>query len=166
ERTQRDTFQFGYDYFSMAKDDFSMVPIPSYLRDLCQACISAFGKQYELGAAEDYENVMVSRYRPGYQLEPHMDVDVSDQFTDGKKVNFYFGETVLGVVLQPDLDGKLFVIDAEIHDKLSSPVFFLNEQMGTAYLLNGKYRRHPYLHGVSKVRDHRISVTFRTVMVT
>jgi hypothetical protein len=40
----------------------------------------------------------------------------------------------------------------------------LNEEVGTVYLLNGKYRRQPYFHGVSKVKDLRISVTFRSVI--
>ncbi len=155
--TLRETYNFGYDYFSMTNGDYSTTEIPSFLTDLCQQCIESFADS-KLGNYQEYNNVIVSIYAAGYHLEPHVDVDINDQTTDGKKVDFYFGENVLGVVLVPDVEGKFFIAEASSDAKSS-----LDEEAGTVFLLQGKYRRHPYLHGVSKVKNQRISVTFRTV---
>jgi hypothetical protein len=160
QHTLRETFNFGYDYFSMADGDHTKTAIPDYLKELCQYCIDAFGEQHQLDDHQKYENVIVSIYHAGYCLEPHMDVDISDNITDGKEVDFYFGENVLGVILQPDIEGKFFITETNNMSELNH----LNEEVGTVYLLNGKYRRQPYFHGVSKVKDLRISVTFRSVI--
>lgn len=162
--TLRETYNFGYDYFAMTSGDHSATEIPSFLADLCQHCIESFANSNYLGNCQEYNNVIVSMYYAGYHLEPHIDVDVNDQMTDGKKVDFYFGENVLGVVLVPDVEGKFFISEASSDISPNKPILSsLDEEAGTVFLLQGKYRRHPYLHGVSKVKNKRISVTFRTV---
>jgi hypothetical protein len=161
--TLRETYNFGYDYFAMTNSDYSTTEIPSFLTELCQRCIEFFADS-NLEKYQEYNNVIVSMYYAGYQLEPHIDVDLNDQITDGKKVDFYFGESVLGVVLVPDIEGKFYISEASSDNNPSKPMFkALEEEQGTVFLLQGKYRRYPYLHGVSKVKNKRISVTFRTV---
>lgn len=164
EFTERETLTFGYDYFSLVDGDNSFTPIPDYITELCQHCCAAFDTSSTLPSYKDYLNVIVSIYRSGYQLEPHIDVDVSELTTDGKPVDFYFGEHVLGVILHPDDEGKLYMVESETDPKIETePFYVLDEKLGTAFLINGLLRRKPYFHGVSKVKDLRISVTFRTV---
>ena len=133
--------------------------------DLCEASIDAFGSSYKLGKAEDYLNVIVSVYHKDYQLEPHVDVDFSDRITDGKHVDFCFGETVIGVVLRPDSKGQFYIIESSAKNPQLDlkHAIRLDEKLGTAFLLTGALRRKPYYHGVSPVESLRISVTFRTV---
>lgn len=159
--TLRKTYNFGYNYFAMTSGNYSATEIPNFLKDLCQYCIESLGNSAYLENSEKYKNVIVSMYDAGYCLESHVDVDINDQFTNGKKVDFYFGENVLGVVLVPDCEGKFYLIKSGA--TTFSADSLLNEEAGTVFLLNGKYRRYPYLHGVSKVKTQRISVTFRTV---
>lgn len=162
--TKRKTYSFGYNYFSLLENNRNFTHIPTYLQTLCQQCIDSFPKEHALGNAQDYKNAIVSFYEPGYSLEPHYDVDV-DQYTEGKDVDFYFGENIIGVVLVADHSGKLYFAKAVDDSKRleSSKIFELNEQTGTTYLMTGKYRRKPYYHGVSKVDKLRISVSFRTI---
>ena len=165
EITHRKTYSFGYNYFSLIEDNKKFTHIPSYLKELCQACLDSFPKEYELGKADDYLNVIVSIYEPGYQLEPHVDVD-TDQYTEGKKVDFHFSENIVGVVLKPDTSGKLYMVKADDESqRLTAPkIFELDEKAGTSYLMSGEGRHKPYYHGVSKVNDLRVSVTFRQVI--
>jgi hypothetical protein len=162
--TLRETYNFGYDYFAMTRGDYSSTEIPNFLTDLCQHCIGSFGNPNHLGNYQEYNNVIVSMYYEGYCLEPHVDVDINDQITDGQKVDFYFGENVLGVVLVADSEGKFYISEDSSENYPNKSIFsYLDEEEGTVFLLQGKYRRYPYLHGVSKVKNKRISVTFRTV---
>lgn len=164
-KTMRKTYSLGYDYFALSDGIDTFTPIPDYLKMLCQECIHSFSKEYQLGKAEDYLNVIVSFYEPGYRLEPHVDVDFSDRITDGKHVNFYFGENVLGIILQADPTGKLYFLKSDEESLLDNQEKFLelNEFSGMTYLLNQHLRRKPFYHGVSQVTEHRLSVTFRTV---
>jgi hypothetical protein len=163
--TKRETYNFGYDYFNLVKGDNTFTKIPPYLMDLCGVSIDAFGSPYNFEKAEDYLNVIISVYHKDYQLEPHVDVDFSDRITDGKFVDFCFGETVIGVVLRPDSKGQFYIIEssAEKAQLDLNHTIRLDEKPGTAFLLTGPLRRKPYYHGVSLVKDLRISVTFRTV---
>jgi len=164
-KTIRKTYSFGYDFFSLLDNDRTFVPIPDYLQELCRLSINSFSQQYDLGEVQDYSNVIISYYQSGYKLEPHVDVDFSHQFTDGKHVNFYYGENVIGVILQPDDNGRLYILKANDINTIDQgdKVLELQEEVGTTYLLTGKYRRKPYYHGVNTVNNSRITVTFRTV---
>ncbi len=164
--THRKTYSFGYNYFSMTDENFFFTHIPDYLTELCQACIDSFPKEYALGKGSDYQNVIVSFYEAGYQLEPHVDVD-SDRFAEGRPVQFHFGENIIGVVLESDPTGKLYVVKSK-NEALrfkAKKVFELDEKSGVNYLMRGVYRHKPYYHGVSKVSRSRISVTFRSVIL-
>lgn len=156
ENTHRLTYNFGYDYFQMRESDYTYVPIPPYLADLCRECLEALGM--EATSAKDYDNIIVSYYKAGDRLEPHFDVDISWPVTGGQPVNFYFGEDVIGVVLEPDAAGRFYLLDPN-----GQVLEELDEKAGMVFLLSGEVRRQPYRHGVSVVQESRVSVTFRTV---
>lgn len=158
--TVRDTLAFGYDYFALLEGDQAFTPIPAYLEKLCHACIEALGPGYQLGAAQDYSNVIVSIYREGYRLQPHVDVDPSEN------MNFYFGDQVIGVVLECDQAGRFYLVQGESEADTAGkpPLWTLAETPGMVFLLEGMARRKPYFHGVTRVNKLRISVTFRTVI--
>lgn len=157
--TVRDTLTFGYDYFSLIEGRVQFTAIPEYLQELCQNCIEALDQKYNLGSYQDYSNIIISVYREGYHLQPHVDVDPSEDAT------FYFGENVVGVVLESDSEGQLYFVEAtsEMDAAGKKPLVVLPENNGLVYLLNGTARRKPYFHGVTTVKKTRISVTFRTV---
>lgn len=157
--TVRDTLIFGYDYFSLIEGRAYFTAIPEYLQELCHNCIEALGEKYHLGSYQDYSNIIISVYREGYHLQPHVDVDPSDDAI------FYFGENVVGVILESDSKGQLYFVEAtsEMDAVGKKPIMALPEKDGLVYLLNGTARRKPYFHGVTTVKKTRISVTFRTV---
>jgi hypothetical protein len=161
--TIRKTRSFGYDFFSLINNNKKFVQIPLYLKELCRLCIHSFPADFNLGNPQDYLNIIVSFYHSGYLLEPHFDVDFSDRFVDGKQADFYFGENVIGVILQADSHGRFYILKSEndLQDRIN--IMELNEEVGTVFLLQGDLRRKPYYHGVSQVMHSRISVTFRTV---
>lgn len=159
--TTRRTVNFGYSYFKMMEGDKSFTPIPSPLvqclshaiRKLCSITPIAYQN------AEAYTNCIVSWYGPGYQLEPHIDVDVAD----GQ--GFGFGDEIIGIVLQSDPKGKFFLQKADSlpqYDAINAHL--IAEQNGTVFALKGTHRRAPWYHGVSPVQSERISLTFRTVI--
>lgn len=158
--TVRETLHFGYDYFALLNDDKTFTPIPTFLQELCARCMDVLGSDYHLGSHQDYSNVIVSIYHEGYRLRPHVDVEPTEN------ENFYFGEYVIGVILESDSEGHLYVVkaqdEADAVDK--KPLWVLAETAGTVFLLAGAARCHPYFHGVTTVKKLRISVTFRTVM--
>lgn len=165
--SQRKIQKFGYDYFTLVQGDSTYTTIPTYLIELSRACHDALALKHL--DSNQYNNIIISYYEKNDMLEPHVDVEEKCRVTGGKAVNFYFDEDVLGLILQPDKTGKLYLVKAEseIVDKrqlqLQDPIYILDETAGTIYLLTGKARHRPYYHGVSKVSSQRISITFRTL---
>lgn len=162
--TIRRTAMFGYSYFNLARRDRTFVTIPPLLRSLCSECIEklALAGCDNLGSAEQYTNVILSFYEKGYRLEPHEDVDQTHLTAEGTPADFFFGESVIGCVIQndessPSLPPGSFFVQTEGTRKV------LDERPGLVYLLDGVLRRAPFLHGVTVVQKSRISVTFRTV---
>lgn len=168
--TNRKTDTFGYDYFKMADGDFTFTPIPEVLTKLCDKIHKAFAATgYNVSGCDNYKNVIVSYYEQGYQLEPHIDVDSIYKSTNGKPVNFYFGEDILGVIVEADTQGGLYFVQSDDAAKVRQPhqqaIYSLEEAPGLAYLLTGKLRHAPYYHGVSAIQRSRMSITFRTVSI-
>ena len=167
KNTKRETYTFGYSFFRMVEGDKTFVDIPPYLKNLCQKAIDALGESYHLGLVSDYQNVIISIYQQGYFLEPHVDVDFSYQVAEGSPTDFYFGENVIGIVLEADAEGHFYLVKVDSSEDRLSPTLLkpveLKEQSGLAYLLTGEQRREPFFHGVTQVQKRRISVTFRTV---
>ncbi|MEQ9116057.1 MAG: hypothetical protein RLN62_04620 [Rickettsiales bacterium] len=155
--TKRYISSYGYDYLKLVNGDSTYTPIPEILLELCKEISYAF-QEHSLPNCERYQNIIVSVYNSGFLLEPH--VDVNKESKSLSKPGFYFGNIVLGVVLKKDETGHLYVS----HDSDPfTPIMDLEEKEGTAFLLQEEFRFRPYLHGVTKTTNERVSVTFRTV---
>lgn len=169
EHTSRTTYNFGYNYFKMQDGDYTFVEIPEFLIDLCKEIIKKFQQSLNI-TLPDYslfKNVIVSIYQTGDQLEPHIDVDATKPETTKKPVDFFFGDDVLGVILESDINGHFYLQESSCDLKPlydSKRAIHLKEEEGMAFLLNGIARREPYYHGVSPVQNKRISITYRTVV--
>ncbi len=166
-RTVRTTYEFGYNYMAMKQGNNSFTEIPCFLKNLCSETVRAFNHagQNLLPPPETFTNCIISIYDPGFKLQPHVDDHAAKMRAKGKG-GYYFGDNVIGIVLKADTQGALYFIESPDD---SEPAYNaaqaqqLQEQDGMAFLMNGKLRSEPYYHGVSDIKDQRISVTFRTV---
>lgn len=156
-RTRRGTREYGYSYFRLENKNYTLAPIPDFLQSLGEKVCE------ELGYAPHYfNNVILSFYEKGYFLEPHEDVNDSMPNLKG----YFFDENVFGIVVEADETGHLYFVKDEVNriPQLNlKPVYELEEKNGTVYCLCGPFRKFPFFHGVTKVSNRRISVTFRTV---
>lgn len=152
-RTLRATCEYGYSFFKMKQGDFSYRDPPQYLVELGNHVAEALGDEPPL-----FSNYIISYYGPGYYLKPHIDIAVEDS----SDYDFYFGENVYGLILEADKEGHLYIAHKNEEEKLES-IYEVNEERGTVFCLKGRYRHAPFLHGVKKVANSRISITFRSV---
>lgn len=159
-RTRRDTREYGYSFFKMERGDFSYSPPPPFFQELGAHICKALGHE-----PVEFTNIILSRYEKGFHLEPHVDVNAKNLYGDG---SFYFDENVYGLVIEPDPTGHLYFVKWEgegLRPPLNlEPVFSIDEHQGTIFCLQGDLRKTPYFHAVSPVSQHRISITFRTVI--
>lgn len=168
EHTHRKIINLGYDYFKLADGDRTFQAIPPMFYDLLQKALDQLKDiaDIEVIGATAYLNCIISDYQPGDNLEPHIDVDITKQRTLGKDVDFFFGDEVIGIVLECDDTGKFFIQESLNGER---PLTFephgqkVNETDGTTFVLKGTVRRFPYYHGVTPVKNRRLSLTFRTV---
>lgn len=159
-RTQRDTRQYGFSFFKMLSGDFSYLPPPQFLQELGFEICKAFGHT----PPDEFTNIILSVYKKGFHLEPHVDVNSENLYGSAP---FYFGELIYGIVIEPDPTGHLYFAKWEGEGLVPpldvEPVYSLEEQAGTIYCLKGDFRKTPFFHGVTTVSNERISITFRTV---
>lgn len=164
-RTKRQTLNFGYDFVKLRLGDKRFTPIPLSLQTLCEDAVRSLQRKVDhpLPSAEAFKNCIISIYKHGDKLEPHIDTDRPGL----DKYGFCFGDDIIGVILEADRNGKFYIQEAPANSRRphfdAARAFILPEQDGTAFLLNGEARRSPYFHGVSPVDKRRISVTFRSV---
>lgn len=158
-RTRRDTRQYGFNFFKMLNGDFSYLAPPTFFQELGAHICKAFGHE-----PVEFTNIILSLYEKDFHLEPHVDVNAKDLYGNAP---FYFGERVYGIVVESDPTGHLYFVKWEgegLAPPLDiEPVYSLKEEEGTIFYLEGAFRKTPYFHGVSKVSNRRISITFRTV---
>lgn len=157
-RTVRNTLQYGYSFMKLEKGDFSYTPIPPFLQELGDRISEALGYPQE-----EFDNVIISIYDEGYHLEPHVDTSPINH----PRRLYYFGERILGIVIEADPTGHLYFVEHEGRGipPVDRPVVYEMEEVpGTIFSLEGDYRHAPYYHGVSPVSSRRISITFRTVI--
>lgn len=155
-RTHRNTREYGYSFFKMENGDFSYVPPPAFLNALGYEICKALGH-----APEEFTNIILSLYEEGFHLEPHVDINATDPHQ-----GYYFDENVYGIIIEADSTGHLYFVRDEVNwvPPLNlEPVYSLEERPGVIFCLQGKYRKFPYFHGVSKISKRRISLTFRKV---
>ncbi|MCH9621645.1 MAG: hypothetical protein S4CHLAM20_10700 [Chlamydiia bacterium] len=158
-RTRRSTREYGFSFFKMEQGDFSYNKPPAFLQELGASICKALGDD-----PVEFTNIILSYYGKEFHLEPHIDVGQNDRYKD---CNFYFGEKVYGVVIEPDPTGHLYFVkyeDEGVPPLNLQPVLNLLEETGTIFCLQGPLRSKPYFHGVTNVKNQRISITFRTVV--
>lgn len=158
-RTYRDTREYGYSFFKMQQGDFDYLPPPLFFQELGAHICACFGHD-----PQEFTNIILSSYETGFHLEPHIDAHTSHRYNNC----FYFDEKVYGIIIEPDSTGHLYFArdETSFTPPLDlEPIYSLEEKSGTIFCLQGKYRMAPYFHGVSKVSQKRISITFRRVIL-
>jgi hypothetical protein len=157
-RTYRDTRQYGFNFFKMLNGDFSYTAPPKFYQQLGAHICKALGHE-----PIEFTNIILSVYREGFHLEPHVDVNIKDLYDNAP---FYFSERVYGIVIESDPTGYLYFAKWEgvglVPPMDIPPIYSLKEQIGTIFCLEGIFRQTPYFHAVSPVSNRRISITFRT----
>ena len=154
-RTRRMTREYGYSFFDMMKGGRKYEAPPTFYQELGEKICEALGHR-----KVEFTNVILSLYKKGFSLEPHVDVDESHG------LGFHFGKQVYGIVIEPDPTGHLYFI---VHHGKNlpplnlQPLYEVKEKQGTIFSLEGAYRHYPFNHGVTKVSNQRISITLRTV---
>ena len=157
-RALRSTREYGYSFFKMMNGDFTYCPPPEFLQELGRRVCQALSHP-----SREFTNIILSYYGEGFHLMPHVDTNPKDH----PNKNYYFDEPVYGLILEPDSSGHLYFVYDEINTAPSPelpPILSLEEKPGMIFCLQGDYRKSPYYHGVSKVLNRRISITFRTVI--
>lgn len=157
-RTHRGTREYGYSFFKMETGDFSYSPPPLFLQQLGAKICEALGDPQQ-----EFTNIILSLYDEGFHLEPHVDTNATDPHK-----GYYFEENVYGIIIAADATGHLYFVrdDAHLRPPLDlKPIYALEEKPGLIFCLKGTYRKSPFFHGVTKVSNHRISITFRRVVI-
>lgn len=156
-RTQRCTREYGYRFFELEKGNKEFTPIPEFFQKLGDEICKGLGHP-----PQTFMNVILSIYDEGFHLEPHMDIYEKMPFSNR---DYFFGENVYGIVIEPDSSGHLYFVTTEeaLPPLGLDPIYSLEEVVGSIYCLSGPFRRFPYFHGVSRVAKQRITITFRTV---
>jgi hypothetical protein len=160
-RTHRATREYGYSFFKMERGDFTYVPPPQFLQELGAHICRAFGDEVVA-----FTNIIISEYDTGFHLEPHVDVGFKNRY---ENCSFYFGDKIYGIVVEADSTGSLYFVrwDEDLHPPLElEPLYSLSEKDGMIFCFQDEIRSAPYFHGVSPVSNHRLSITFRTVIKT
>ncbi len=158
-RTHRDTREYGYSFFKMENGDFSYTAPPEFLQAFGNKICESLGHPHQ-----EFNNIILSAYKEGFHLEPHFDINSSDPHEKG----YYFDENVYGIIIEADATGHLYIVrdDVNLVPPLDlAPIYSIEEKRGTVFCLQGKYRRLPYFHGVSRVSRGRVSITFRKVII-
>ncbi len=166
--TKRQTTEYGYVFQKLRQGDDSFTPFPDELVTLCALALRELGDKtnLKLPSVEDITqrgNCIISDYETGDELAPHIDYDKARAKYRGQDLSFYFGESVIGVVLEADESGTLY-IQPSSKERRHNPhkAQKIDEHDGSIFLLNGR-ARNDFEHGVTPVKEKRLSVTFRTV---
>jgi hypothetical protein len=89
-------------------------------------------------------------------MVPHVDRAVTGA-KDGRARKYYFGDSILGLILVPDTRESIYFTNPETGEKI-----FLKEEKGTAFLFQGALRQ-KWKHALDPIATSRVSVTFRKV---
>jgi hypothetical protein len=153
----RDTLEFGMVYRELEEGRTVVHPMPECIVNIRKILHARFQDKISEGLRpEEFDNCIVSIYEAGDGMAPH--VDRSQAIArDGKERNYYFGDSIFGLILVPDTKERLYFINPENNEKI-----FLNEEKGMAFLFQGQLRQ-KWKHGLDPVETSRISLTFRKV---
>eukprot|EP01065_Artemidia_motanka_P010976 TRINITY_DN1590_c0_g1_i2.p1 TRINITY_DN1590_c0_g1~~TRINITY_DN1590_c0_g1_i2.p1 ORF type:complete len:298 (+),score=66.46 TRINITY_DN1590_c0_g1_i2:491-1384(+) len=164
-RPGRSTLNFGWDFVSLERGELRWLPFPAQIAALRDAMYALFGGVFEADMPRDgpeaLDNMIITFYGPGDSIVPHVDRD------DRGVKPYHFSDSILGAVLKPDEDGKIFWQRHDQPDKASltmdqiAPDYTLSEVTGAAFLFQGEARHWPWYHGVIPSKNARVSVTLR-----
>lgn len=169
KRSTRETWNYGYSFFHetpSGKPQY-FAP-PEALKTLGKEVV----KQYHDYLPDQYtvDNYIISVYNEGHELLPHFDFGRNNaphqnKYPYNKGIKFYYDDYILGLVIQPDSEGKLFWVHSPSTKAMPTDcaerVYTLKEEEGDTFCFGGALRFHPWYHGVSKVMNQRVSITFR-----
>jgi hypothetical protein len=153
----RETIEFGVVYHQLEENIRVEVPMLECVAKVRSVLHEKFRDKIAEGSRpEDFNNCIVSIYKAGDGMVPHVDRAVMVA-RDGRERNYYFGDSVLGLILVPDTREGLYFMNPETGEKI-----VLKEEKGTAFLFQGALRQ-KWQHGLDPIATSRISMTFRKV---
>ena len=175
KRTQhqasRTVWESGYSYFLLRdKNNKEFIEFPDYIQTICQKAVEALSQETgrTLTRPDAFTNCIVSKYKKGEYLDYHRDISRAHHRYNGRDLNFYLGEQVIGVVLRAETGKHGARLCLQPPENGKAPIYNyksalqIPEENGTVFLLEGDARNEWY-HGVKDGRGQRISLTFRTI---
>ncbi len=153
----RETIEFGIVYRQLEEEKIVENPMPAWITKIRQTIFEKFRDQIQEGSqSEEFNNCIVSFYKAGDGMVPHIDRAIIGA-KDGRERSYYFGDSILGLILVPDTQQGLYFLNPTGNERIS-----LKEEKGMAFLFQGELRQ-KWKHGLDTVEKNRISMTFRTV---
>ncbi len=165
-RVTRRTINYGWDFVAMEENKSFYREVPEGISLIRKKLAETFSSRLPEGTLpESFDNIIVTFYGPGQFIDPHCDRDGEDGLYQ-KMRRHIFGESIIGVILEPDRSGCLsfYYHEGPVKPSFSHPVHFrLPEKAGSAFLMQGASRHRPYYHGIPPVLRRRVSLTMRQV---
>jgi hypothetical protein len=153
----RETIEFGIVYRQLEENQIVEKPMPDYIAKIRRILYEKFRDKIQEGSRpEEFNNCIVSLYAPGDGMVPHTDRSTTVA-KDGRERMYYFGDSILGLILVPDTKHSIYFINPEDNERI-----ILKEEKGTAFLFQGELRQ-KWKHALEPIETSRISVTFRKV---
>ena len=173
KRPSRSTLNYGWDFVQLEKGERKWNEIPNVISKVQEEVFNVFAEKSTdskngfLNKPSDLDNIIVTYYDEGESIVPHF-----DRAEDPTKF-YYFGDSVFGVVLQPDTSndtkqspGGIFWMKSTTSkgsltmDQIA-PEIQPAEVPGMTFMMQNTIRNWPYYHGVIPVKTKRISITLR-----
>lgn len=157
----RETIDFGKVFPALEEGYMIERPIPDFIAEIRNQLFQIFKNQInEDVTADEYDNCIITIYQSGNGIAPHIDRNF-EWASKNENRKYYFGDSVMGLIVEPDMTQSLYFEDPKIGEKSR---FYLEEKPGTAFLFQDSLRNE-WKHGLLPVAQERISMTFRRVMV-
>jgi hypothetical protein len=154
----RETLEFGLIYRHLEEGKIVENPMPACVAKIRQILHAKFHDQIHDGASsEEFNNCIVSFYKAGDGMVPHID-RAARGAKDGRERNYFFGNSILGVILAADTKQSLYFLNPDSNEKI-----VMEEKKGTAFLFQGPLRQ-TWKHGLDPIETTRVSMTFRKVI--
>jgi hypothetical protein len=153
----RETVEFGLIYHQLEAGKIVENPMPGCVVKIRQMLHQRFREKIQEGSRpEEFNNCIVNFYKTGDGMVPHIDRSVNGA-KDGRERNYYFGDSILGLILVPDTRQSIYFSSPE------GEKIVLKEEKGTAFLFQGEIRQ-KWKHAVDPIETSRVSMTFRKVV--
>ncbi|MBA2728025.1 MAG: hypothetical protein H0U49_07620 [Parachlamydiaceae bacterium] len=157
----RETIDFGKVFPALEEGSLFERPIPGFIGEIRDQLFEHFKSQInEDISAESYDNCIISIYKFGNGIAPHIDRNF-EWANKSSNRKYYFGESIIGLIVEPDTLQNLFFENPTEGEKSR---FYLDEKPGTAFMFQDSLRNE-WKHGLLPIERERISMTFRRVIV-